>query len=74
MQTNQKWILLVFVSGLGAFFYFGSEMLVKHTAWTEFQTPAGMADIFGLLASVTATVGAALGLDVANLVKRIKGD
>ncbi len=45
MKTGQQIWLFVFVAGLASFFYFGSDVLSKHTAWTEFQTPAGVGDI-----------------------------
>jgi hypothetical protein len=72
MDKKQTFFILVFVSGLGAFFYFGSEVLAKHSDWNSFSTPMGMSDIFRVLASVTATVGAALGINLSEIIKGLK--
>lgn len=69
MNNTQKVSAVVFVAGLVVFFYFGAEMLARHTAWTDFQTPAGVSDIFGLFASVTAAIGGALGINVGVISK-----
>jgi hypothetical protein len=70
METRQKIAITVFITGLAAFFYFGSEMLVRHTAWTDFQTPVGVADIFGLMSSVTLAIAGALGINAFDLVRK----
>lgn len=66
-QTGQRVSVVVFVSAAVAFFYFGGEMLARHTAWAEFQTPAGVGDICGLFASVGVVVAAALKIDIGGL-------
>ncbi len=68
ISTSQKVSGIVFIAGLFTFFYFGSEMLAKHTAWTDFKTPVGVGDIFGLFASVTASIGGALGVNVSKML------
>jgi hypothetical protein len=72
MRTNQKVSITVFLIGLAAFFYFGSEMLANHTNWNEFKTPAGVGEIFGLLSSVTAVIAGALGIDVPSLLTSMR--
>ena len=71
MQTRQKIALTVFLAGLASFFYFGSGILSKHTAWTDFQTPAGVGEIFGLGFSVVVTIAGALGINVIDLVRKV---
>jgi len=70
---KQNISLAVLISGIGSFFWFGSEILARHTSWVEFQTPAGVGEIFGLFFSVIAAVGAALGVDLGLLRKLING-
>lgn len=74
MKDTQKLALTVFLAGLTAFFYFGAEILAKHTAWTDFQTPVGMSDIFGLFASVCFAVGGALGMDTIGILRKVTGN
>lgn len=69
MKTSQKVSVTVFICGLAAFFYYGKEILLKHTAWTDFQTPAGVGDIFGLFFSVTLAIGGALGINIFSIVR-----
>jgi len=71
VQTRQKVALTVFLAGLAAFFYFGSGILAKHTAWTDFQSPAGVGEIFGLGFSVVVTIGGALGINVIDLLRKV---
>lgn len=70
--THQRGYLAVFIIAAAAFFYFGGEMLAKHTAWSDFQTPAGVGEVFGLLGSTCGAVGAALKIDL-DFVKRFYG-
>jgi len=71
-STHQRGYLAVFIIAAAAFFYFGGEMLARHSDWNEFSTPAGVGEIFGLLASTFGTVGAALKIDL-DFVKRFYG-
>lgn len=73
LKTSQKISIPLFVIAMVAFFYFGSEMLKNHTNWNDFQTPAGVGEIFYLFASVFASIGAALGIDVSSLVRKFTG-
>jgi hypothetical protein len=74
MKTQQKIALTVFFVGMSAFFYFGKEMLTNHTAWTDFQTPAGVGEIFGLFFSVVVAIGGALGVNVFDIIRKITGN
>ena len=62
MTNGQRVWLSVFLVGLGAFFYFGGEILARHSDWAEFRTPAGVGEVFGLGASVVMAIAGALGL------------
>lgn len=66
---QQRLALIVFLVGAGAFFYLGGEMLKHHTAWADFQAPAGVGEVFGIFASVIGAVAAALKLDVTMIQK-----
>lgn len=74
MKPAQKVAVTVFLCGVGAFFYFGQEVLRKHTAWTEYQTPAGVGDIFGLFFAVTVAIGGALGVNIIGIVRNVVND
>ena len=71
-DVKQRSYLAIFIIAGAAFFYFGGEMLKNHTAWSEFSTPAGVGEVFGLLASTLGTVGAALKIDL-DFLKRFYG-
>jgi hypothetical protein len=69
---QQKLSIIVFIAGLAAFFYFGQEVLAKHTDWNSFSTPVGMSDIFGVGLGVTGAVGGALGINITGIVKSMR--
>ena len=72
-ETNsQRTYGLVFLVAAAAFFYFGGEMLAKHSSWSDFKDPPGVAEIFGLLASVIGAVAAAFKIDL-GLVRGLFG-
>lgn len=71
-DTKQRGWLAIFVIAAAVFFYSGGEMLKNHTAWSDFQTPAGVGEVFALLASTFGAVGAALKIDL-DFVKRFYG-
>jgi len=60
---GQKLAMTALLIGGTSFFYFGAEILARHTSWTDFQTPAGVGEVFGMLASTLAAVTGALGLN-----------
>lgn len=72
-DAKQNGWIVGFLIAAGVFFYFGGEMLAKHTAWSDFQSPAGVGEIFGLLGSVVGAVGTALKIDLPSLLSRVKG-
>lgn len=71
-ETTQTRWMVVFVLAAGAFFYFGSEILMKHTDWGDFKTPPGVGEIFGLFASVSFVVAAALNIDILTFINRLR--
>lgn len=66
MNGQGKWVVLLLVAA-AVFFYQGAEMLAQHSDWTDFKTPAGVGEIFTVLAAVVAAVAAALKIDLGLL-------
>lgn len=62
----------VFLVGLAWFAYQLGEMLVQHSdaGWQYFKTPMAVGEILKTAASVTLTVGGALGMNVRDLFAR----
>lgn len=71
-STKQRSSIAIFIVAGVAFFYFGGEMMAKHSNWADFATPPGVGEIFGLLASTLGAVGAALKIDL-DFVRRFYG-
>lgn len=71
-EHQQHAYVAAFLAAAVAFFYFGGEMLARHTSWSDFATPPGVGEIFGLLASVGVVVAAALKIDL-GLVREFFG-
>ena len=74
MKSSQKAWIVLFLVGAAAMFYFGQHILIKHSDWAEFKTPAGMAYIFELGFSVTGTIAGALKIDLPGLMSSLHGD
>lgn len=70
-KTQQGWGLLLLVA-LAVFFYQGGEMLAEHSDWSDFKTPAGVGEVFTLLAAVVGAVAAALKIDLPNLLRAMR--
>lgn len=72
----QRLSIVVLLTGLASFFYFGGELLLRHSSWAEFRTPAGVGELFGLGFSVVVAVAGALGIKPDSLLSvftRFKG-
>lgn len=70
-RAQQGWVLLLLVAA-AVFFYQGGEMLASHSDWGEFKTPAGVGEIFTLLAAVIGALAAALKIDLPNLMRMVR--
>lgn len=70
-RAQQGWIV-IFLIAAAVFFYQGGEMLAAHSDWADFKTPAGVGEVFTLLAAVIGAVAAALKIDLPNLISFVK--
>ena len=68
MSKSQKTALTVFLVGAFVFLYLGAGILDRTPDWAVFGTTAGVSDVFWLLSAVVAAVGAALGINVREMV------
>ena len=66
---KDKSLALAVLAGTIGFFYQLSEVLTRHTAWTEFSKPAGMGELLFAMVCGLSAIAAALGLNVSNLLR-----
>ena len=70
-RAQQGWLLFLLVAA-AVFFYQGGEMLAQHSDWSDFRTPAGVGEVFTLLAAVIGAVAAALKIDLPHVLTVFK--
>lgn len=70
-RAQQGWIVVLLMAA-AVFFYQGGEILAQHSDWADFRSPAGVGEVFTLLAAVIGAVAAALKIDLPNLLAFLK--
>ena len=65
---KDRTLAVVVLGGTIAFLYQMSEVLKHHTCWCEMAQPAGVGEVVFALVCGLGAVGAALGLNVSNLI------
>ena len=64
----QKVYVTAFLVGLAALFYQLSEILMRHSVWTEFRDPAGVGELLAAGGYAILAVAGALGIDLKKIL------
>ena len=72
VKMKDRTIAIAFLGGAIAFLYQMSEILMRHSAWSDFRTTAGVGEILFAAVMALLTIGAGVGLDLSSLVRGFK--